>query len=61
MGNANHSGSKMSTSEYATRKVIDVVAAVAVPIVTVAAVYYGPAIVDASKNAINKIKNLRKK
>lgn len=58
------SGAKLSTTEYATRKLIDVAAAIAVPVATFAAGYvvyfHGEDIAQGIKTKINKIKNRRK-
>lgn len=60
-----NSGAKLSTSEYATRKLIDVVAAVAVPLASAAAGYvvmfHGQDISNAIKKKIHQIKNSRQK
>lgn len=58
-------GNKLSTTEYATRKAIDVAAAIAVPVATFAAGYlvyfHGEDIAAAIKRNLNKVKNRRRK
>ena len=58
------SGSKLSTGEYASRKMIDVAAAVAVPLATFTAGYivffHGEDIANSIKENLNKVKNKRR-
>lgn len=60
-----NSGAKLSTTEYATRKLIDVAAAIAVPVATFAAGYvvyfHGEDLANSIKSKLNKIKKNRQK
>lgn len=57
------SGAKLSTSEYAARKMIDVAAAVAVPLASFTAGYvvffHGEDIANAIKTRLNRVKTKR--
>lgn len=60
-----NSGAKLSTTEYATRKVIDVISAIAIPVVSFGAIYvigvHGEKIANSISAKIQKIRNRRKK
>lgn len=59
MGKKN-SGNKLSTTEYVTRKVVDVAAAAVIPVVAYLVAYNGPEIIAGIKTTVTKIRKRRK-
>lgn len=59
MGNKN-SGNKLSTTEYVTRKVVDVAAAAVIPLTAYLIAYNGPEIIAGIKTTVTRIRNRRK-